>query len=378
MVIALTGLAALAVPMGIGRFAFTPILPMMQLDAGLSIAAGGWLASANYIGTLLGALSATVVRVPVPAAIRAGLVTIGIATLAMGLEHRVAGWTVLRLLAGMATGWVLPLASAWALERLTPLRRPVLSATVFAGYGAGIMAAGSTCLALMHVSASSAQAWATLGGLALAVTAVIWPILQGWRDAGASEHQRAGDRRAHRDSESARLILCYGAFGFGYVIPATFLPVMARQAIQDPAIFGWAWPFFGAAAAASTFAAAGLMRSMGNRRLWSLGHVVMACGVVLPVAWPRIVSIMLSALLVGATFTVITMAGFQEGREVGGVRMIAAMASAFAVGQIAGPLAVASVVRPDGGFAEALVGASVLLLASAWAVSGTGRQATPS
>ena len=373
-VVAMAGLAALALPMGIGRFAFTPILPMMQVDAGLSVAAGGWLASANYVGTLLGALSAMAVRVPVPVAIRAGLVTIGIVTLAMGLEQHVSGWIALRVLAGIATGWVLPFASAWSLERLMPLQRPVLNATVFAGYGAGIAAAGGTCLALMHVHASSAQAWASLGGFSLAVTAVIWPILHAEHDADSSEDQRADARPRHRwDAESARLVLCYGVFGFGYIIPATFLPAMARQVIQDPSIFGWSWPIFGAAAAAAPFAAARLAKSIGNRRLWSLGHLVMACGVVLPVVWPGIVPIMLSALLVGGTFTVITMAGFQEGREIGGVQMIAAMASAFAVGQIAGPLAVSSVVRADGRFSAALVAAGLLLLASAWAVSRTGR-----
>jgi predicted MFS family arabinose efflux permease len=372
-VIALAGLAALALPMGIGRFAFTPILPMMQVDAGLSIAAGGWLASANYVGTLLGALSAMVVRVPVPTAIRAGLVTIGIVTLAMGIEHRFPGWIVLRALAGIATGWVLPFASAWSLERLTPLQRPALNATVFAGFGAGIAAAGSTCIALMHVNASSAQAWASLGGLSLAVTALIWPIFRAEHDADSGEAQRANAQRHRWDAESLRLVLCYGVFGFGYIIPATFLPAMARQATQDPAIFGWSWPIFGTAAGVSTFAAAGLSRFMGNRRLWSLGHLVMACGVVLPVISPGIVPIMLSALLVGGTFTVITMAGFQEGREVGGVQMIAAMASAFAVGQIAGPLAVSSVVRTDGGFSDALVVACLLLLASAWTVFRTGR-----
>ena len=47
LTIALAGVVALAVGMGIGRFAFTPILPMMQEDAGVSIAMGGWLASAN-------------------------------------------------------------------------------------------------------------------------------------------------------------------------------------------------------------------------------------------------------------------------------------------------------------------------------------------
>jgi hypothetical protein len=165
-----------------------------------------------------------------------------------------------------------------------------------------------------------------------------------------------------------QLVLCYGAFGFGYIVPATFLPVMARDAVGDPSLFGWAWPIFGAAAGASTFAAAGLSRSLGNRRLWSLGHLVMACGVVLPVVWQGIASIMLSALVVGAMFTVITMAGFQEGREIGGVQTIAAMASAFAVGQIAGPIVVTAVVRADGRFSEALVFACVVLVLSAGVV----------
>ena len=40
-VIALSGMVALAMAMGIGRFAFTPMLPMMQVNAGLSVAAGG-------------------------------------------------------------------------------------------------------------------------------------------------------------------------------------------------------------------------------------------------------------------------------------------------------------------------------------------------
>ena len=53
----------------------------------------------------------------------------------------------------------------------------------------------------------------------------------------------------------------------------------------------------------------------------------MAVGVALPALSPDIVSIMGCALFVGGTFTVITMAGFQEGREIGGVRMIAALVS---------------------------------------------------
>ena len=361
--VALAGMAALAVPMGIGRFAFTPILPMMQQDAGLSLAGAAWLASANYLGTLAGALAAMTVTVPLQPAIRVGLLTIGLATVAMGLERRVPLWVALRFAAGVATGWLLPFASAWALARLAPLRRPVLTATVFAGYGVGIASAGVICLGLMGQQASSSQAWMILGVVALGATAVMWPAFTGHdaRPAGR-------DARLRGDSDAMTLIACYGAFGFGYIVPATFLPVMARDAVEDPSVFGWAWPVFGITAAASTFAATGLATSLGNRRLWSLGHVLMAAGVVLPVIDPGIASIMLSALLVGGTFTVITMAGFQEAREVGGVRMIAALASAFAIGQIAGPIVLRLAIATDRGFSVTLVLACAVLLASAAAL----------
>src|SRR5882672_9676902 len=146
---ALVGLAALAVAMGIGRFAFTPILPMMQQDFGLSVSEGGWLATANYLGYLVGALSAIGMRIRPTAAIRAGLLVIGLSTAAMGLEHRFMLWLVLRALAGIASAWVLIFVSSWALERLALLGRSNLGGTIYSGVGAGILAAGSACLIVM-------------------------------------------------------------------------------------------------------------------------------------------------------------------------------------------------------------------------------------
>jgi len=126
-VVACCGLAALAVAMGIGRFAFTPLLPMMQDEFGLTLAEGGWLASANYVGYLAGALSATLVAdVARRGAIRLGLATIALSTLAMGATDSFAAWMLLRFVPGFASAWVLVCVSAWSLELLGKAGRPAL------------------------------------------------------------------------------------------------------------------------------------------------------------------------------------------------------------------------------------------------------------
>src|SRR5260221_7073072 len=158
MRIALAGLAALAVAMGIGRFAFTPILPMMLQDAGLSVAGGGWLASANYLGYFAGALWAGMphaARVPGAVAIRAGLAAIALSTLVMMLDAGFAAWAVLRFIARVASAWGLVHTSAWVLERIAPLGRPILAGVLFAGVGGGIVGAGSLGALLMPLHAGS-------------------------------------------------------------------------------------------------------------------------------------------------------------------------------------------------------------------------------
>jgi MFS family permease len=342
---------------------------MMQVDRGLSVAAGAWLASANYLGYLVGALAAMRMHMQATIGIRIALLAIGLVTIAMGLTNELALWLLLRAVAGVASAWVLIHASAWSLERLAAVHRPRLSGIVFAGVGTGIAAAGGVCIALMHAKASSAQAWIVLGALSLALTAVVWRTFSPEMDAAKKAAPPARTALTW-DRESLRLVLCYGVFGFGYIIPATFLPVMARQAIHDPLVFGWSWPVFGAAALASTLVAAALPQSLGNRRLWIGSQLLMAIGVALPVVWPGIAGIMLAALFVGGTFMVTTMVAIREAREVGGPNatgLIAAMTAAFAIGQIVGPVS-ASLLAHDGNFAVALLIASALLIISAYAL----------
>src|SRR6266404_2657497 len=316
---ALAGLAALAVAMGVGRFAFTPLLPLMQDDAGLSLAAGGYLAAANYIGYLAGALWAA--RPARSArAIHASLFAIAVTTAAMGIAHTMAWWLLLRFAAGVASAWALVQVSAWALPRLAG------GGVLYSGVGTGIALAGLACLALMALGVSSAHAWLALGALSLLVAACLWPIV---RDGAAPPAQERGTWRWTPDR--ARLVMCYGAFGFGYIIPATYVPAMAKALVPDPLAFGWAWPIFGATAAVSTVVAARLVRRHGNRRVWGVAALAMALGVAAP--------------------------------------LMAAMTAAFAAGQIAGPLVVSALAWRPHGFAVALAIAALALLLSAVALA---------
>jgi predicted MFS family arabinose efflux permease len=363
--IAFAGMAALAVAMGIGRFAFTPLLPLMQDDAGLSVAAGGYLASANYLGYLAGSLLATRLNVRDDTAVLGSMLIIGVATIAMGLVDSYPLWLVLRLIAGIANAWIAIFAFSWCLDRLASLQQPLLNSLIFTGVGAGTLMVGALCVLLTGWSLRSPQLWIVLGALALAVTAAVWCTYRG----GGAHHTavRPPGRGTPWSREAALLVFCFGASGFGYIIPATFLPAMARDIISDPAVFGWAWPVFGAAAMLSTLGAATLLRGCNPRRVWMTCHFVMAFGVTVPALWSGLGAIMVAALCVGGTFMVITMLSIQEARAVAGahvVQLTAAMTAAFAFGQILGPVAASLMLDAGWGFAGGLLLAGALLAVS--------------
>ena len=390
------GLACLAAAMGIGRFSFTPMLPLMQQDAGLSLAAGGWLASANYLGYLIGALIC-INAAPAPVrAIRWGLVTIGASTLAMGLIHAFIPWALLRLIAGAASAFVLVGVSAWALPLLGQLKQSHKAGGVFAGVGSGICLAGVVGLLAGIGNWGSTVTWLVLGVLATLAVALVWvplaprgPAPAVWpgaaslgvpaaAPAGAAPAGPARPPRAPLGRAAWIAAACYGAFGYGYIIPATFLPAQARSYIGDPAVFGWVWPLFGIAAALSTVLVSRLTPRYPQRAIWAASQWVMAAGVIAPVFTVNGFTLVLAALAVGGTFMVATMAGTQEARRLGGAqgpRLIALNTAAFAAGQIAGPLTVS--LFPAG--AHALfwpsVIAALVLVASSLVLSMTARDA---
>jgi len=164
--VAAAGMAALAVAMGIGRFAFTPLLPMMLADGVVGLAQASWLATANYIGYLAGALLCTfqpwlwrrfglLGAVNGPWLVRAGLAATALLTLGM-VAPWAAAWPALRFAAGIASAVVFVYTSGWCLAVLARLGHPAMGALIYTGPGAGIVLSGLAATALV---ALDQRAW---------------------------------------------------------------------------------------------------------------------------------------------------------------------------------------------------------------------------
>ncbi len=335
--IALVGGLCMAAAMGIGRFAFTPLLPLMQQHQGLLLGDGAWLATINYLGYLIGAIYGFV-RPPKPgSAARLGVALVTVSTLAMAFAQGMPAWLALRFVAGIASAFVMIGVAGWALVQLATLKRGGLGGWVFGSVGLSIAVAGGIVVVIATTVGDPRVAWAVLGLAAAAISAATWAPLSR-EPATTSTGVLAAPPL---DREAWLLIVCYGVAGFGYIVPATFLPAVARALVADPAIFGWVWPAFGIAAAVGTIGVSTLLPNARPRKVCAIGMLVMAIGTAAPLVQLSLAALIVSAICVGGTFILVTLAGLQEIRRmmpIGPARGVAALTASFALGQLIGPL----------------------------------------
>lgn len=390
--IALAGLVSLAVAMGIGRFAFTPLLPMMMADGVVDLAGASWLASANYLGYLVGALACTFqpwlwrrlgwhAAVNGPALVRGGLVATALLTLGMALQWP-ALWPLLRFAAGVASAVVFVFTSGWCLAQFARLDMAARGALIYTGPGAGIVASGLAATAMVAWDWRATAGWAVFGVLAALLTAAIWRIFDprsaveaaaGTPAATAGSAAGAAQPR-HGAGELSLLTLAYGLAGFGYIITATFLPVIARQALPGSAWLDMFWPIFGAGVIAGALLASRLRIALDLRLMLAGCYAIQALGVAASLVSPTLAGFAIGSILLGLPFTAITFYAMQEVRRVRPTQassFIGLLTAMYGLGQIAGPpLAAALVARsatPAAGFSLSLGIAAAALAAGAGA-----------
>lgn len=366
---ALACMVALAVALGLGRFAFTPMLPIMLHEGKLELQGGGVLASLNYLGYFLGAVSCAAIRVKPVAMVRGGLIATAALLLGMGLLQGFTIWGVLRTAAGAISAWVFVFASGWGLRRLAETNAPALGGVIYTGPGIGIAVTGLLGGAVGRWG--SEAGWIGFGLVALLLIALIWRVFDdGVAPVGGAPVAVApvlADSPAAR-SDARWLVGLYGLAGFGYIITATFLPVIARQAMPGSPWPDFFWPLFGAAIIPGALIGARAPAHWDNRLLLAVGYLLQAAGVVLSVVWPTVVGFGLGSLLLGMPFTAITLFAVREARRLrgnGAAGLIGYATASYGVGQILGPLFAAPLAQRSGSFGvPLLVAAAVLALGS--------------
>jgi MFS family permease len=385
LAVAVAGAVALSVAMGIGRFAFTPLLPMMLHDGLIDINGGSLLATANYVGYLAGALFCMVLPRIVAlfthrpiinsVMVRGALVATTLLTVAMAANLPYA-WPVFRFLSGVISAGGFVYTAGWCLGRLEELGKPAFGGIIFTGPGAGIALSGSAGYAIALGGGSSTVTWIGFGILASLLTALVWRIFSEGTALVVKTSPNPSSGRAQKSplwtAQSLLLTLAYGLAGFGYIITATFLPVIAREALPGSMWIDVFWPIFGLAVMAGALLTQRVPLHIDRRLMLVVCYLVQAVGVIVSLLLPSIGGFILGSLLVGMPFTAITLFAMQEVRRLAPGHItgfMALMTAAYGIGQIAGPPLVAFILAHSqnhaAGFAASLIIASTSLVVGA-------------
>ena len=363
--VALAGMLALASAMGISRFVYTPILPVMAASLGLGPGTAGLIASANFAGYLSGAIAATARRLPGGRRVWfvGSLAVSALTTMMMGFASGLPEFLLLRFAGGAAGAFVLVLATAAVIETLAEAGRNGLGALHYAGVGVGIALSAIVVALLNSQGVGWRTLWIVTGLIALALTPLPALALRWRAPLAGSAALSAPIGRA-----MLPLSICHFLFGFGYAVTATFLIAMARAAPETRSVEPLIWTVVGVTAAPSLILWLWVAGRIGSRRAYAIASILESAGVLLAGGWPTPAGLLAGAALLGGTFMGITALGFSVARTAGGAgqeRRFAIITIGFSLGQALGPVLGGALAEMSGNYWSAsALAASALLLAA--------------
>ena len=359
------GICGLVLTVGLARFAYTPLLPLMQAQAGLSDAAGGWLAATNYLGYMSGALLAAWID---SARLRHGLYSTGLwltllITALMGLSANPWLWALSRYLGGLCGAAGMLLGSGLVLNWLMRHgRRPELGLH-FMGIGFGIVVSALGAMAMARLDWNWALQWHGFAALGLAFLVPAWA----WGPPVPPAGQSVGGAAAAPSRRWMGLMIAsYFCAGWGFVISATFtVAIVERQPLlagQGP----WAWLLVGIASLPAVFLWDRIARRLGELAALLIAFGLQALSVLLPALSGGLAAALAGALLYGATFIgIVSMTLALVGRRSPGNpgKAMARLTLSYGVAQISAPALAGSMAQSSGSYRGALwLTAAVLLL----------------
>lgn len=354
----------MAIGMGFGRFAFTAIYPHMVEEGLLSLHGGSLAASANYAGYLLGALLA--IRAQAHSAHRLCLWSMAGTALCLAILCVLdSTWMIVavRGIAGVFSALAMVAASLWLLEHRRQLHRAPL---LYAGVGIGIAVSAELLVAGAHAGLHSKGLWLLLGVTSLIIGLAATPglVAHGSATIGSANGSTSGTQKTVKPWP---LVVIYGLAGLGYIVTATYLPLLVRGSLPNVDA-AHVWAVFGLGAAPSCFLWHRIHERLGTRTALLTNLIIQAAGVALPTVAQSAAGYLLSALLVGGTFMgTVTIAMPAAQRVASKVRgnLMAIMTVVYGIGQIAGPMAANALYAQSHTFSSSLVAAAGALVVAA-------------
>ena len=359
----LAGVCALILTVGLSRFAYTPLLPVMRSGAGLSDLGGGWLATFNYAGYMSGALlAASISNLQTKFLLyRAGLVLALLSTLGMGLTDNFIAWSVLRWIGGFSSTAGMLLASGLILNWLLRHQlRPELGLH-FAGVGLGVVVSGLAAAAMAQRLAWDQQ-WIVLGLLGLGFLAPAWCWLPAPANTAMPQARQASIPPAGR--WMLLLMATYFCAGFGYVVSATFIVAILEKLPLLQGHGGWVWVLVGLAATPSSLAWDRAASRWGQLPALMLAYGLQIASILLPALSDNIALNLVSAVLYGATFVgIVSLTLSLIGRRFphNPAKAMARLTLSYGVAQIAAPAISGAIANATGSYRNALFMAAVLM-----------------
>lgn len=363
------GVISLILMLGVARFAYTPLLPLMQQQASLGISEGGWLASINYMGYFTGVLiAASISNMMLKDRLyRLGIIVAIISTLGMALTTNFWVWSLMRYFAGLSSAAGILLGSGLILNWLIRHHYRSELGIHFAGAGLGI-AFCSYIVSVMTPDFDWREQWFALSILGVLMAIPAWVWLPKPKD---SHLMKSGEALVDNPPSTAYLKLFIAAYmcaGVGYVISATFIVAIVNQ--QNPLADEGTLVFMvlGLAAAPACIIWDLVARKMGDLNALALAFAIHTLGIVLPVFNTGSTAAYISAILFGGTFIgivslVLTMAGRLYPSAPS--KMMGKMTISYGVAQIVAPAITGQIAEMGGSYRDGLT------MAGAFMVVGT-------
>ena len=337
-ILILTGIAALTIAVGIGRFSYTPILPYMISELNLTTTEAGLIASSNYLGYLLGSLIPIFPQFPknIRSIFIYSIFISIISLFAMGLTNTFEVFILIRFIHGIFSAFVLILGTSLIVSHVQKKGKIFLGTAHFSGVGLGMALSAIVVSYLGFLNFTWDELWFSIGILAIMLSFQIikfTPIQKA--------EVKYNLKSKNKTSLGFSLItISYGLYGFGYVAFGTFISTMSRLTPGLEKTEPYVWFVVGVTGIPSVFFWNWFGSKIGNDIGLFLANLILGLGVLFSVLINNEFGIFISCILFGLSFVLITSMCLLEGQKRFSGSFIvstAILTFSFSIGQMIGP-----------------------------------------